>query len=145
MAGVGSSDAFADDGAFLIAGTPPQGGDYVGLSGPATFGPSTKPFDASSSTGDFVFLFGSNGELGLPDGYTSGTVLMDSDVFGGATLASLGAGSRGTYTYTYGSGADTGSLIVNIGVPEPGTWAGLAVGAAGLGAVTLRRRVVRAA
>jgi hypothetical protein len=69
-----------------------------------------------------------------PDGYVSGDPLSDASVYSDQTFATLGI-VEGTYIYRFGAGADADSLTVQIGpaVPEPATWALLAVGFASLG------------
>ncbi len=62
--------------------------------------------------------------------------------FNGATFATLGF-TPGTYTSTWGTGANADALTVTSAVPEPSTWALRGLGVAGLG-LTLRRRAARA-
>ena len=106
-----------------------------GLSGPTSFGNGSG--GASSGTGNLVGIDGFDRTIWVPQGYTSGTLLTDSSTFAG-TFATIGF-TPGTYTYTWGTGADADSLTVTSGVPEPSTWLGgvLLVGGAGW---TLRRR-----
>ncbi len=100
---------------------------YTMSAGPASFGLGG-PRNATSGTGDMVLVGGQNLELDLPQGYVSGAPLADSAVFANTTLADLGA-TPGSYTYTWGSGANADFLTVNI-VPEPSTLALLGLGVA---------------
>ena len=67
-----------------------------------------------------------------------------------ASYASLGL-IRGTYVYTWGTGAHADTLTVNVGsissvsggagpVPEASTWAMMLAGFTGLGALALRKK-----
>jgi hypothetical protein len=100
---------------------------YKAISGPTSFG-STGTFTiASSGTGDEVGVNGSIGNLFVPAGYVSGNPLSDTSTFNNTTLAGLGV-TPGTYTYTWGSGANADSLVIEIGpvaVPGPIAGAGL--------------------
>jgi hypothetical protein len=110
---------------------------YTGLTGPVSFGTGDF-FSSSSGSGDILGVVGNSGSVPVifvPDGYVSGSPLSGSSTYDGQTLASLGL-TRGTYVYTWGSGADADSLTVNIGAaatPEPATWAMMLLGFAGLG------------
>lgn len=110
-------------------------------------GSSTVQVLASSETGMGIGLFfnpTNSFALDLPSYYVSETQIYSSATFGGSTFASLGL-DPGTYTYLTGAGADTDSIVIQVGpataVTEPATLALLALpmGAAGL-IVALRRR-----
>jgi hypothetical protein len=63
--------------------------------------------------------------LFVPTGYVSGTALSATDTYSGQTFVSLGL-TPGTYTWTWGTGANADSFKVQIGpaataVPEPST------------------------
>jgi hypothetical protein len=117
---------------------------YPGISGPASFGPGAR-FTASCSS---IFTCGSGTAFGVGDGgtlletffgYTSESTLSGSSTYDGQTIASLGL-TPGRYVYTWGSGADADSLILNIGVPEPSTWTMMLIGFGGLGFAGWRAR-----
>ena len=117
-------------------------GNYASMSGPTSFGSGGLGI-ASSGSGGFV-LIGDLGELLLPSGYVSGTALSGSMTYSGQTLASLGV-TPGTYTWTWGSGADADFVELQVlggtqAVPEPSALALLAAGAAGLAWARRRRR-----
>ena len=60
-------------------------------------------------------------ELLLPIGYISGSSISGTDTWDGTSLAGLDL-KAGTYTYTWGTGINADSVVVNIGiapVPEP--------------------------
>ena len=113
------------------------------MTGPAAFG-TTSGANASAGTGNFVGIYGTALQLYVPQGYVSGTALTDSATFNNATFARLGF-SPGTYTYTWGTGANADSLTVTNVIPEPSTWALLGVGAGLLGLILRRRRRTNAA
>ena len=123
------------DAAALLSGEVEDIGVYVGLSGPASWGSGGQTV-ATSSSGDGFLIVGLQGAIAVPQGYTSGANLSSEAVFSGATIAGLGL-TPGSYTYTWGSGPDADSLIVNISaaappsVPEPST---ALLGIIGLGA-----------
>jgi hypothetical protein len=124
---------------------------YSGLSGPGSFGPGGRT-DASFGSGDDVFLLSVVGTpiLGVPAGYSSGDFLEGSATYVDASYASLGL-IRGTYVYTWGTGAHADTLTVNVGsissvsggagaVPEASTWAMMLAGFTGLCALALRKK-----
>jgi hypothetical protein len=101
---------------------------------------------ASSGSGDIVGIVGGIGII-VPAGYASGHPLPDTSTYGDATFASLGA-TPGTYKWTWGTGAHADSFTLQIGptaiIPEPSTWALMALGFAGLGLAGWRGRGVGA-
>jgi hypothetical protein len=111
---------------------------FAGISGPSTFGPGGNFTQPTNSSGDAVTISISF-DLGVPDGYTSGTFLSDTSTYEGATFASLGV-TPGTYTWTWGSGAHADSFALQVGVPEPSTWALMLVGFGLLGGASYWRR-----
>jgi hypothetical protein len=120
--------------------------EYVyppGFGGPPSFGPGLGAFSADSGSGGIVGI----GKVGLstfdliivPDLYVSGNPLSDTSTYLDKTFASLGV-TPGTYVYSWGTGADVDTFTVQIGVPEPSTWAMLLIGVGGLGYSAYRRR-----
>jgi PEP-CTERM motif len=127
---------------------------YTGASGPATMGTGLESL-GSSATGDQFGVGGSAyADVGqgpvifVPEGYVTDTPLSGTATFDNTTLAALGL-SPGTYTYTWAPSvtATDGSLTVNVSstVPEPSTWAMMALGFAGLGLLAYRKRGTLAA
>ncbi len=55
--------------------------------------------------------------LNLPSNYISGTFVSNSATFDNTTIAALEL-TDGTYAWTWGSGADADSFVVNIGAPS---------------------------
>jgi hypothetical protein len=103
---------------------------FTTIAGPSEFGPGTTTY-ASSASGDSVVLAAFENEIATPIGYVSENPLTDSETFSGQTFASLGL-TPGSYTYTFGTGADTDSIIVNIGVSSPSVPEPASIAAAGL-------------
>ncbi len=143
-------------GAQILLGTlPPAEFDtirYRGITGPASFGPVSAYFIASS--GDVFGVSGGSGFLHLPlygpgftNPYVSGTQLSATATVNNATLQDMGL-VAGTYTWTWGTGVNADSFTVQIGAappppptPVPGPSAlGLFAAAIGMLAVGRRRR-----
>jgi hypothetical protein len=114
---------------------------YTGITGPTSFGSGGLIF-ASSGSGDIVGIVGGIGII-VPAGYASGHPLPDTSTYYDATFASLGA-TPGTYKWTWGTGAHADSFTLQIGptavIPQPSTWALMALGFAGLGLAGWRSR-----
>jgi hypothetical protein len=117
---------------------------YSGVSGPIAFGTTNGTFLADIGNGDLVGVTGSLSFLWVPQDYVSGSLLNSSDTWSGQTFATLGL-TPGTYTWTWGTGADADFFTMNIvgssSVPEP---AGIALFGMGslaiLGCAQRRRR-----
>lgn len=88
-----------------------------------------------SSSGDTVALF-SNPVLGVPAGYVSGDPLSATATKLSSSFAALGF-TPGTYVTTLTNGNVSDSVIVNVGIPAPGTAALL--GLAGFAGIRRRR------
>jgi hypothetical protein len=104
----------------FIVGATPGGGvtDYnAGVSGPTVFG-SGPQVGASAATGNTVGILANLGGQGLyvPTGYVSGSALTGTATYNSQTLAGLGL-TPGTYTWTWGTGANADSFVLNIGTP----------------------------
>jgi hypothetical protein len=125
---------------IIITGPPPAVSQpvYSGVTGPTSFGSGGQTI-ASSGSGDKVGVGGSVDVLSVPSGYVSGDHLSDTMTFDNATFASLGV-TPGTYKWTWGSGANADSFTLDAVIPEPSTWALMALGFAGLGFVGYWRR-----
>ena len=140
----GLAASLSPSSAGLISG-PGQGAVYQvnmydggGLTGPTSFGTGNSSF-ADSGTGLFAGIGNRAGFVYVQPSYVSGTALTNSSTYVGQTFDSLGF-TPGTYTYTWGTGANADSLTITSVVPEPSTWALLGVGAGLLSLALLRRR-----
>src|SRR5262245_6611042 len=121
---------------------------YTGFSGTSRFGPGTTIINARSNSGDSVSIIGAaccpGPGIFLTAAYVSGTALSNSSTYNNATFASLGV-TPGTYTWTWGDGADQ-RFTLQIGpvpgptVPDGGSTVSL-LGFALLGLAVLRRKL----
>lgn len=111
---------------------------FTSFDGP--FGTSTTFFsNPTSVSGDNFFIWGDGGateQVGVPDGYISGSPIASGMVFGGTTIAGFTM-IPGTYTYTLPS--DTVTLNIGAPVPEPASLSLLGLGLAGLRFVGRRK------
>ena len=105
---------------------------YDGATGPTSFG-SGGLTTANSGTGDAVGLQviepPTEAIIGLPEGYVSGHALSDTSTYDNMNFSMLGV-TPGTYTWTWGTGANADSFTLQIGpaaVPETSTIALLAL------------------
>ncbi len=92
---------------------------YKTISPPSNFGSTTaSATTANSGTGSMFGVNGKSASLYVPTGYVSGTFISGTSQWNTATLSTLKL-STGTYTYTWGSGANADSVIVKIlGAPS---------------------------
>jgi hypothetical protein len=138
----GRSPILRADVGFLLGGPLPGPNLYnhfPTLSGPFNFGTGGF-FSPTTSSGDVAGILFSGQEIIVPQNYMSGHSLSETMTFAAETLAGLGV-TPGTYTYTWGTGTNADSLILEIGaVPEPASLALFGVGLAGLGMVLRTRR-----
>jgi PEP-CTERM motif-containing protein len=118
--------------------------EYLGVSGPFSFGPGVFT-SATTGNGDLVGVQvlradPPEGFIFVPMGYASGAPLSDTATYAGQSFATLGL-TPGVYLYTFGSGTDADSFTIKVGapVPEPSTWAMMLLGFAGLGVVGYRQ------
>lgn len=93
----------ASGSAFSASIAPPNVGTGVGAT-------------ATSGSGQPVFLAGST--IYLPPGYTSGAALSSTTTWAGKTLATLGV-TVGTYTWSFGTGANADSIVLSVGTTPP--------------------------
>jgi hypothetical protein len=110
---------------------------YQGFVGPTSFGSGGLHL-ATSGSGDFTGIVPLAGNLHPPGGYISGDALFGEATFAGADFQDLGL-TPGTYIWSWGNGPHADTFTVEIGVPEPSTWALLLAGLGALGLVGHRR------
>jgi hypothetical protein len=122
------------DVALLVASAG-TGDLYSTAAGPSSFGPGGLEL-ASSGSGSFFAINGSQQVVGVPVGYVSGAALSATTTFAGRTFADLGL-TAGTYVYSLP--ADTVTLTFGAPVPETSAWAMMLGGFALLGAASRRR------
>jgi hypothetical protein len=110
---------------------------YRGVTGPREIGASSPQYVPTSSTGQFVGIYGSIGHIWVPVNYISETPMSGTASWDGTTLASMGL-SVGEYIWTWGIGSasDSFSLII---VPESSSTLFLVIGA--LGFASRRHRI----
>lgn len=106
--------------------------------GPSSFGPPGGT-SANSVSGDMFGVTPFNGRFFVPADYVSGTPLFGTAIHQNRTLAGMGM-DEGIYTFSWGSGANTDTLTVDIAIPEPASMSLLALG----GLLLARRRQHRA-
>jgi PEP-CTERM motif len=134
------------DAAEIVTGAAGNVDLYTGASGQTSMGSGAESlgdsasgdqFGVGHSTGTFVIFVPAN----YDGGFLSGSATFDN-----TTLAGLGL-SPGTYTYTWNPGPTDGNLTVDVSgvVPEPSTWAMMALGFAGIGLLAYRKRGTLAA
>jgi hypothetical protein len=114
---------------------------YTGFTGPTNFG-SGSSFFPNTTSGDFVGINVSFGNIFVPAGYVSNTALSNSMTFNNETLASLGV-TPGTYVWSWGTGLPNQNftlIIGGAGVPDGGSTVSL-LGFGLLGLAALRRKL----
>jgi hypothetical protein len=137
---VGATGLLWPSTASVVTGTDVDVDVYKTASGPTSFG-SGGFAGGSNGSGDAFGIY--QGEVVVPLGYMSGSPLIGSATFAGQTFKSLGL-TPGTYVYTWNSSPvpaafQDDSLTVNIApIPEPATWAMMALGFMSLGVAGYR-------
>ncbi len=87
---------------------------YKTISSPSNFGSTTSTVaTANSGTGSAFGVNGKSTSLYVPTGYVSGTAISGTSQWNTTTLGTLKL-TPGTYTYTWGSGANADSVTVKI-------------------------------
>jgi hypothetical protein len=86
-----------------------------GVTGPANFGSGA--FQAANSGSGSIAGIDA-GAVAVPNPYASGSSISGTATWTGQTFAGLGL-TPGTYTWTWGLGANADSLVLQIGPPAP--------------------------
>jgi hypothetical protein len=135
------SEMIPNDGAIVTGPTSNEPIlEYFGSAIPvlASFGSGGMSL-ASSGSGDMVGVVGVSNSILVPQGYVSDSPLSDTSTYAGQTFSSLGV-TPGVYEWAWGSGANQNfTLDIGAAVPEPSTWAMMALGFAGLGFLGYRK------
>jgi hypothetical protein len=103
--------------ATFLMGANVAAAQYSGFTtSPSNFGPGGVGGSPTSTSGNIFGVVKFEGPLGpssllVPTGYTTGTAISSTQTFSGQTFSSFGL-TPGTYTYTWGSGANADSINV---------------------------------
>ena len=108
----------APNAAWAIGDPTPPGPTLDVYSGvttfPTSFGTAGGIGTPSGSGDNFGILpNGTNRNLLVPTGYTSGSFISGSTTYAGSTIAGMGL-SGGTYTWAWGSGGNASSIVMTI-------------------------------
>jgi hypothetical protein len=109
----------APNAAWAIGDPTPPGPTLDVYSGvttfPTSFGTAGGTIGTPSGSGDNFGILpnGTNRNLLVPTGYTSGSFISGSTTYAGATIAGMGL-SGGTYTWAWGSGGSASSIVMTI-------------------------------
>jgi hypothetical protein len=109
----------APNAAWAIGDPTPPGPTLDIYSGvttfPTSFGTAGGPIGTPSGSGDTFGILpnGSNRNLLVPTGYTSGSFISGTTIYAGATIAGMNL-IPGTYTWAWGSGGTASSLVMTI-------------------------------
>ena len=98
-------------GAWAIGPDSPVDSYNGAISNPGGFGTSQIP--VTSNTGSTFGILG-GGLILVPSGYISNTTISGSSTYANTTIVGAGL-SGGTYTWSWGSGANTSTLVMTIG------------------------------
>lgn len=120
---------------------------YETVTGPASTGSGTL-LQSNSGSGDLVGI-DTGTSLVVPENYVSGVPLTSSATWTGTTFAGLGL-TPGTYTWTWGSGPNADSFVLQVGpapasspqsIPTLSEWAMIMMAALmAIGAMRYRKR-----
>lgn len=118
--------------ALTSAGTTNIGGGYLGnqaiwaigpytaidqysgtITYPTSFGTSGTPVTSNTGSTYGILPGGSGRLLYVPSGYTSNSVISGTSTYNNTTIAGMGL-SGGTYTWSWGSGANTSTIVMVI-------------------------------
>ncbi len=105
-------------GPLLVVGAPGSLDTYRTAVRPSALGPGGLAV-ATSGSGPTVGA-DTSGAIGVPEGYVSGVPMSSQASWNGATLASLGV-NTGTYSWTWGTGANADSFTLIVGSAPPVT------------------------
>ena len=110
----GTSAGYESDQAIWAIGPGAPVDTYIGtITYPLTFGTNAVPVTSASGSTFGILPGGSGRLLYVPSGYVSNTNISGTATYINTTIASAGL-TPGTYTWSWGSGANASSLVMVI-------------------------------
>ena len=110
----GTSAGYESDQAIWAIGPGAPVDTYIGtITYPLTFGTNAVPVTSASGSTFGILQGGSGRSLYVPSGYVSNTNISGTATYANTTIASAGL-TPGTYTWSWGSGANASSLVMII-------------------------------
>ena len=110
----GTSAGYESDQAIWAIGPGAPVDTYIGtITYPLTFGTNAVPVTSASGSTFGILPGGSGRSLYVPSGYVSNTTISGTATYINTTIASAGL-TPGTYTWSWGSGANASSLVMVI-------------------------------
>ena len=110
----GTSAGYESDQAIWAIGPGAPVDTYIGtITYPLTFGTNAVPVTSASGSTFGILPGGSARSLYVPSGYVSNTNISGTATYINTTIASAGL-TPGTYTWSWGSGANASTLVMTI-------------------------------
>ena len=110
----GTSAGYASNQAIWAIGPGAPVDTYIGtITYPLTFGTNAVPVTSASGSTFGILPGGSGRSLYVPSGYVSNTNISGTATYINTTIASAGL-TPGTYTWSWGTGGNTSTLVMTI-------------------------------